>query len=236
MKTILYLGDGPVGSAANYLLGILKYSGYQVSHFFNGKLPPSTLKKKFSTIIISDYPRKNISETVMREIEKHVSRGTGLLMIGGWSSFAGLDGNYYGSVIAKMLPVFCLSKDDRRNLASGAIFRQTNPHPILKEIPLKPSPVIIGYNRVILKKTGKMILELKESTSGKKSPLLVVGSYGIGKTAAFATDVAPHWCGGLVDWGAKRVKIQVAKGIQIEVGDLYVKFLTNLLNWLATEN
>ena len=46
--------------------------------------------------------------------------------------------------------------------------------------------------------------------------LLVVGSYGRGRTAALATDVAPHWVGGLVDWGTPRVSAQANGAEAIE--------------------
>ena len=53
------------------------------------------------------------------------------------------------------------------------------------------------------------------------------------RTAALATDLAPHWCGGLVDWGKRRLKLKVTGKIQIEVGDLYVEFVSSLIKWTA---
>ena len=63
-----------------------------------------------------------------------------------------------------------------------------------------------------------------------ESPLLVVGEYGCGRTAALATDVAPHWVGGLVDWGDQRVVQNVGSGF-IDVGNWYARFFRNLLVW-----
>jgi uncharacterized membrane protein len=65
---------------------------------------------------------------------------------------------------------------------------------------------------------------------GKRSPLLVLGQYGNGRTAALATDVAPHWVGGLVDWGDWRV-VQDVEGSFIDVGNWYARFFRNLLVW-----
>jgi uncharacterized membrane protein len=65
---------------------------------------------------------------------------------------------------------------------------------------------------------------------GAESPLLVVGEHGRGRTAALATDVAPHWVGGLVDWGDQRVVQQVGAGF-IDVGNWYARFFRNLLVW-----
>lgn len=65
-------------------------------------------------------------------------------------------------------------------------------------------------------------------------PLLVVGRYGEGRTAAFASDVAPHWVGGFVDWGRNRISQKVGEG-EIEVGESYAQFFRNLLKWLQKE-
>ena len=62
-------------------------------------------------------------------------------------------------------------------------------------------------------------------------PVLVVGSAGQGRTAAFASDVAPHWVGGFVDWGETRVAAQAPGGPAIEVGVAYSQFWKQLLAW-----
>lgn len=65
-------------------------------------------------------------------------------------------------------------------------------------------------------------------------PMLVVGHYGEGRTAAFASDVAPHWVGGFVDWGPERLSEPIgAEGEFIEVGENYAKFWRNLVRWTA---
>ena len=62
-------------------------------------------------------------------------------------------------------------------------------------------------------------------------PVLAVGSAGQGRTAAFASDVAPHWVGGFVDWGETRVTGQAPSGNAIEVGYAYAQFWKQLLGW-----
>ena len=47
----------------------------------------------------------------------------------------------------------------------------------------------------------------------------MVGEFGRGRTAALATDVAPHWVGPLVDWGVPRVAAQAPQANAVEVGD-----------------
>jgi len=67
----------------------------------------------------------------------------------------------------------------------------------------------------------------------KKFPFLVISGGKTGRRAALTTDLAPHWCGGWVDWGKKHVKLPVNEHIAIEVGDAYINFVQALLRWLA---
>ena len=110
-------------------------------------------------------------------------------------------------------------------------------------------PVICGLNQVHSKKNGRVILAVRKIVCRKKFqtrfdialdpveyPLLVIDADPQKRIAAFTTDLAPHWCGGLVDWGKKKVRIRVTSKIQIEVGDLYVRFVSRLLTWLAHGN
>jgi uncharacterized membrane protein len=50
------------------------------------------------------------------------------------------------------------------------------------------SPSLLGYNRL----TGKSATQVLVRCDA--DPLLVVGSHGAGRSAAFASDCAPHWC------------------------------------------
>ena len=233
MKKVLYLGDGPKNGPACYLLGVLKYAGFSVSHVEPCQtLSSSLMKKKYSLIILSDYSRHNLKQNQIKWIENAVKNGTNFLMIGGWCSFNGFGNGYKGSVIEKILPVTCLNRDDRRNLASGAVFdRARVSHSALKKISLKPSPVLIGYNEVRKKQAARVLLGIRENERKKKSPLLVIGHFGNGTTAAWTSDLAPHWCGGLLDWGKKRLKLKVDQKIGVEVGETYVKFFSLLLKW-----
>ena len=57
-----------------------------------------------------------------------------------------------------------------------------------------------------------------------------VGFYwGRGRVGALAPDVSPHWAGGLMDWGTRRVKLPTGS----EIGHLYGAFLLDLCNWLS---
>lgn len=62
-------------------------------------------------------------------------------------------------------------------------------------------------------------------------PVLAVGTAGQGRTAAFASDIAPHWVGGFVDWGETRVTGQAPGAPAVEVGSSYAQFWKQLLMW-----
>jgi uncharacterized membrane protein len=73
-------------------------------------------------------------------------------------------------------------------------------------------PALLGYNQVTAKPDADVLVRCGAD------PLLVVGSHGAGRSAAFASDCAPHWCpptfmkwpgydpmwGNLVRWLAER--------------------------------
>ncbi len=231
---ILYAGDSKVGGPANYLLGILRYMKTNVVHIPPGKkLSPSLFKKRFDGIILSDFSAKNASAHSQKMIAGQVARGTGLLMIGGWGSFSGPFGGWSGSVIEKLLPVRCLGKDDRLNLPGGAWILEKKKHSMFQKLPFRNPPVICGMNRIQPKKNSRVILTARRIADRKEFPLLVIHSDSRIRTAALATDLAPHWCGGMVDWGSKRMKLKVSGKIQIEVGDLYVRFVSSFIRWIT---
>jgi hypothetical protein len=105
-------------------------------------------------------------------------------------------------------------------------------------------PCIGGFNRLRPKPAAQLILETQRFHAVRDGndvrfeltgcdPLLVVGRCGRGRVAALATDVAPHWVGGLVDWGAGRVAAQAPGAEAVEVGDLYARFFCQLMAWTA---
>ncbi len=248
LMRVLYTGDSPAGGAANYLLGIFKYLKAEYVH-----IPPSVALNErwfripFDVFIFSDYSRKQLSPRLERLIAKKVEEGAGLLMIGGWGSFSGPFGGWKGSLIEKMLPVTCLGRDDRLNFPGGALMLPEKRHPVLDRVIFSKPPVICGLNRVRPKKNSTVILAARKisvKSRGKYNsgsvalakqgePLLVIHGDPAIRTAAFATDAAPHWCGGLVDWGGKSRRLHVKDDIWVEVGSAYIRFFSNLIQWLA---
>jgi len=135
------------------------------------------------------------------------------------------------------------SADDRVNSAQPCLINRVREHEILEDLPFDTPPGIGGFNRFAPKPEATTLLTSvrfavrKEENDfrfdrGEETPLLVVGNYGAGRTAAFGTDVAPHWVGGLVDWGDRRVIQSVGDGAT-EVGNWYARFVCNLLKWVG---
>ena len=241
-RRVLYLGDGTLATSARYLAGVLTYYKIPFDHVpthrrFTGK----TLRRRYSLFILSDYPSRNFSRPIQKEIVEKVKEGAGLLMIGGWSSFTGVDGHYRGTPIGHILPVILSKRDDRVNTEGGALIYPKRHHPVLKTLSFRSAPVIAGFNRLAAKPSSQVILETRKilprypkiSLEKKKYPFLVFSRYEKGKVAVLATDVAPHWVGSFVDWGKKRTKVKLSKGNQIEVGENYLRFLGQLVRFLA---
>ena len=229
-KRILYAGDSPVGGPANYLLAILKSLKIPFTH-----VPPSEVLRpgEFGAIILSDFSKKNLPADSERKIVEQVKNGPGLLMIGGWGSYSGPFGGWKGTQIEKLLPVECLKRDDRTNFPGGALITLKKKHPMFNGLSFSNPPVICGMNQVRIKKNGRLILTAKKIAGGAQYPLLVVDSDPKKRIAALTTDLAPHWCGGMVDWGKSSVKLPVNAKISVEVGDAYIRFVSSLIRWIV---
>ncbi len=240
-RRVLYLGDGTLRGAARYLAGVLSHYRIPFDHIPTDRpLSGKKLRRGYGLFILSDYPSRNLSFLFQRQIVREVAEGAALLMIGGWSSFEGLDGCYKGTPIGNILPVVLSAKDDRLNSEGGVIVYPKGGVPFLKGISFRRSPVIAGLNRLSAKREAEVFLWAREivpqyprmSLGRKEYPLLVVGTYRGGKVAALATDVAPHWVGSFVDWGKTRVSLRVKRGVEAEVGDKYLRLLGNLIKTL----
>ncbi len=241
-ERICYLGDDHLAGAAMYLAGIMSHFGLVYDYVPSAYSPPASFRTgRHALYVISDYPAARFARADMVHIRDSVAAGSGLLMIGGWESFHGRLGEYHESPLAEVLPVAMLAEDDRRNCAQPCLVRKVAEHVILEGLPWESPPGIGGFN-VFTPKPGSQTLlravrfetrlcgESFEFAPEGETPLLVVGTHGQGRTAALATDVAPHWVGGWVDWGDRRIVQEVGGGF-IEVGNWYARFFRNLLVW-----
>jgi len=247
-KDALYLGDTKLDQAASYLAGVLAY--YDVSFDYlasDERFESSLLNNSYKAIIISDYPAANFSEAQISGIVERVKNGTGLLMIGGWESFTGLDGRYNETLLKDVLPVIMQDSDDRINYSGPCLVEKNCEHEIVAGLAFGSDvPVIGGFNEFKAKQGSTTILSSRRFKASyndgefkfikqQTSPLLVAGYYGKGNVIAFASDVAPHWVGPLIDWGDERITARADGAEQIEVGNWYTLLFANMIRWVGKE-
>lgn len=244
MKDVLYMGDTSLETAASYLSLILERLELSYDYVASaGTVPDSIAAERYGLYILSDYPAANLPVDFTGEIERRVAEGSGLLMIGGWESYQGQSGGYHGTLIERLLPVEISAEDDRVNSANACCVVPAAAHPVTEGLPFDSPPLVAGYNRFSAKAGSEVVLSLVSFSTAfeggstvsfteiDRAPFLVVGKHGSGITAALASDLAPHWVGGFVDWGAKRVTLSGA-GREVEIGDDYLTFVTRLVSWM----
>ena len=211
------------------LLAALRAAGHTVTHFVTCRVAqffPEKLEalNEYDVICLSDvgaeaflFHPEMLSRSIrhpnrLSMLKEYVVQGGGLMMIGGWMSYAGIDGKarFHGTAVEEVLPVTCSPWDDRQERPEGVTPKVAlASHPILNGVPAD-WPFFLGYNRVNIKKNAKTILGLG------KDPLLAVWNFKKGRTAAFTSDCAPHWGPAkFLEW----------KG--------YGRFWNNLVDWLA---
>jgi uncharacterized membrane protein len=136
--------------------------------------------------------------------------GGGLMMIGGYFSFQGIDGRarWRRTPVEEALPVECLPHDDRVEAPEGIVADIVDPrHPIMADLSA-PWPALLGVNEVVPKPGAHVIARLPADQGGH--PLLVAGHFGRGRTLAWTSDIGPHWLPQtFVDWpGYRRLWVQ----------------------------
>ncbi|WEX75041.1 glutamine amidotransferase [Sinorhizobium numidicum] len=159
----------------------------------------------FDAIILSDIGANSLllppdvwlhSRTVanrLKLIRAWVDKGGALLMVGGYFSFQGIDGKarWRRTPVEETLPVTCLPYDDRVEIPEGAVADIVKPdHPVMAGLGGE-WPVLLGVNEVEARDDADVIARLPADQGGH--PLLVLGNYGKGRTAAWTSDIGPHW-------------------------------------------
>ncbi|MBV9748968.1 MAG: cytoplasmic protein [Acetobacteraceae bacterium] len=132
----------------------------------------------------------------LKLIRDWTDAGGGLVMIGGYLSFQGIDGRarWRRTPVEEALPVTCLPYDDRIEAPEGFRAEITGPagHPILDGIGAE-WPVLLGANEVELRnRPGVEVLARLPAEQGGH-PLLVTGRFGAGRSVAWTSDIGPHW-------------------------------------------
>ncbi len=131
----------------------------------------------------------------LRLLKAWVEKGDALLMIGGYFSFQGIDGKarWRKTPVEDTLPVTCLPWDDRVEMPEGAVAEVVEPdHPVMAGLH-GPWPFVLGVNEVELREADNVQLIARIPADQGGHPLLVLGGYGKGRTAAWTSDIGPHW-------------------------------------------
>ena len=145
-------------------------------------------------------------------IRDYVAKGGGLVMIGGYMTFQGIEAKaqYAGSAVEEALPVTIDRHDDRVEAPQGVAPKVSAAgHPIVAGVK-GPWPALLGYNRVTPKPGATLVAKAGED------PLIVAGTFRQGRSVAFTSDCGPHWApppfvewrgyktlwNGIADWAA----------------------------------
>ena len=99
---ICYMGDTSLAGAAAYLAGVMSHFGLAYDYVAGDTRPPADFRRRaYALYVLSDYPAANLAREDMEHIAARVRDGAGLLMIGGWESFHGRNGEYVDTPLAE---------------------------------------------------------------------------------------------------------------------------------------
>lgn len=207
-----------IWDAGKRLQGALEAAGHTVtrmlSHEAYYNLPETAeALAGYDVLILSDighdtvllYPgeRRNavpMGPNRMKEIVRYVEGGGGLAYLGGYFTYQGHhgQGRWYGTPVARILPVEILSlHDDRIETPEGARPRVLKPdHPILAGIPTDPMPMFMGYNKTAPRQGADLLATIGDDDD----PFMACWSVGRGRVVALTSDAAPHWGSDFVQW------------------------------------
>lgn len=191
---------------AGVFLGSLAAAGFDVTyiraHEISSRFPRSREElDAFDVVVLSDIGSNSFllcDETFLRS-ERTVNRlallagwvegGGGLVMVGGYMSFTGIDGRarFGESPLAAVLPVEMLDHDDRVEVPEGLEATFDAPDDAVLGGTPAHWPMLLGYNRVRPKAEATVVARCGDD------PLLVTGRVGSGFSVAFMSDLAPHW-------------------------------------------
>ena len=157
--------------------------------------------KQYDCIVLSDIGANTLllpTQTFTKSINKpnrcnllrdYVLEGGSLLMVGGYMTFAGIDGKgkWHDTAVQEVLPVEVLTVDDRMEHSQGVVPEIIKAdHAIMEGLPME-WPNVLGYNKTIIKEEAEVVANICGD------PFIAFGNYGKGKSGVFTTDCAPHW-------------------------------------------
>ncbi len=183
---------------------------------------------KFDIYILGDLPAAALGTRQLEQLATAVDRGAALVMTGGFRSFD--LGGYADSPIDAVLPIkldparrrpVSAEPNDQFQLLAPVVARLARTHPITDLGGGSPTdtwrdlPTLLGANQIVGPKVAPGVEILLESE--QEDPLLVIGQYGSGRTAAIAFDSTWRWWRGGYD-------------------DLHRRFWRQLMLWLLSRD
>ena len=200
-----------------------------ISDWSGTELPASREQlAPFDVFLIGDIHSRFLGAERMSIIEKLVSEGKGLVMIGGERSFAG--GAYGPTPIGELLPIIMDEKSDQvsdefsmKLTAAGQthpIFANISQFNVAAEAGVPALPTLLGCTVLLQPKPSAEVLAVHPERGNEFGPLtvLAVHRYGKGRVAAFAADTTFRW-------------FQVMEGTGEE--SPYVRFWGQFMRWLS---
>lgn len=194
-------------TGSEQFLALFEDSGYAVTHMPSHDAQtrfPSTLEglQAYDAIILSDIGANTLllhpdtwahsrrTPNRLKLLRDYVEAGGGLMMIGGYLSFQGINGSarFRNTPVEAVLPVRCLPWDDRVEVPEGFTPEIVAQHPVIAGLGTN-WPYLLGYNEVELKPDATLIASVPETGH----PLLAAGQYGAGRTLAWTSDMSVHW-------------------------------------------
>lgn len=192
---------------AGYFLSCMKEAGFDVTYVRAHEVSdrfPSTIERlaEYDVVALSDigsntflltndtFLKSEIRPNLLGLVADFVRNGGGLVMIGGYMSFTGIDARarFGSSPLAAVLPVEMLPNDDRVEHPEGIVPEVVSAgHAAIGSTPASAWPRLLGYNRTVARSGSTVVVKVGND------PLVAVGSFGKGRSLAFTSDVAPHW-------------------------------------------
>ncbi len=200
-------------SGADEFLRCFENSDIVVHHLPGHTAPeefPSSLEELeiYDVVILSDIGANSLllhpkvwldGQTVpnrLKIIERYVHSGGGLMMIGGYLSFQGLDAKaqWAETPVERVLPVQISKFDDRMEMPDGVEpkISEEVKHGITKSL-TNNFPYILGANKLEISKETDAEQLMHFSYDDKDYPLLVSGKFSKGRSLCWASDMGPHW-------------------------------------------
>lgn len=211
------------------LLEVLRNNGHEVTHLKSHDVStnfPFSIDElnEYDVVILSDVGANSLllppqvfeegkkTPNRLKVIRDWVRQGGGLLMAGGYLSFQGFQAkaNYAGSPVEEALPVSIFHWDDRVETPEGARPQlSATAHTITEDLD-EDWPDLLGYQLLTPKDGSEVLATINDD------PLLITTDFGEGRSAAFASDISPHW---------------VPEEFMAWNG--YGKLFNNIINWLS---